>query len=781
MTTNRIEECIFQLAHAEFHRLLNMTFGDLLDAQALRFPDNECVVEWKTGKRLTYAQFRMECDRVARGLLGMGLKKGSHMAVWTENSLEWLLLFFAATKIGVVFITVNTNYKRYELEYLLRQSDANTLVFSEGNKYDVYLPILLDICPGIETAEPGKLACASLPKLKNVVTLGNLHAPCAYHWDDFIALGAAVPEEDLQAAQAAVNPHDVANMQYTSGTTGFPKGVMLTHHGLINNGKSIGERKALTHRDRECIPVPLFHCFGCVLGVTSCVTHAATMVILERYQPLAVMEAVQEERCTSLLGVPTMFINILNHPDFKKFDYSSLRTGIMSGTPCPVEVMRRVNTEMHMPEIVIAFGMTESSPVTTMTAVDDPIEKRVSTVGRAQPNMEIRIVDPETGKDCAVGEPGEFITRGYQVMKGYYNMERATSAAIDSDGWLHTGDICSVDEDGYYRVEGRLKDMIIRGGENIYPRELEEYLYTHPAVSEAQVIGVPDETYGEEVLAYVILKDGHAATEDEIRTFMRTGLSYFKIPRYIRFIEEFPMTASGKIQKFKLRELGVELLGLRNKPIAKATLGRGKSESEAVVAEYMITAQNRKGGSDMTEQLMEIGIRLKTLREISDLSILEMAEAVHISEEEYIQYEHGEKDFAFSFLLKAAQVLQVDVADIMSGVSPRLSTCSLVRAGRGFKVERSKAYSYMALAHTFRDKRAEPFLVTVAPLDEMPTLHSHEGQEFQYLLEGEAKMTIGDSTFTIYPGDAVYFNSSSPHALTALGNAPAKFIAVVIT
>ena len=779
--TTRIEDCIRQLDHAEFHTLLHMTFGDLLDAQVLRYPNNDCVVERKTGKRLSYLAFQAECDRLARGLLAIGVGKGSHLAVWTENCMEWVLLFFAAAKVGAVFITVNTNYKRYELEYLLRQSDTMTLVLSEGNRYDKYLPFLTDICPGFETAQPGALSCASLPQLKNVVTLGDLRAPFAYHWDDLFTMGERVSAETLLEIQATVLPDDVTNMQYTSGTTGFPKGVMLSHHSIINNGKSIGDRKALTPMDRECIPVPFFHCFGCVLGITSCITHASTIVIMERFHPVDVMRAIEEERCTSLLGVPTMFINILNHPDFKKYDYSSLRTGIMSGTPCPTEVMRQVNTEMHMPEIVISFGMTESSPVTTMTAVDDPIEKRVSTVGRVQPNMEIRIVDPSTGKDCLPGEPGEFITRGYQVMKGYYKMEDATKKAIDADGWLHSGDICSVDEDGYYRVEGRLKDMIIRGGENIYPRELEEYLYRHPGVSEAQVVGIPDETYGEEAAAFIIAKEGFAPTEEDLRAFMREGLSYFKIPRYIRFVNEFPMTASGKIQKFKLRELGVELLGLSDKPIARATLGRGKSESEAVVTEYLINAQNIKGGSDMTEQLMEIGIRLKALREISDFSIQEMAEATHISEEEYVQYENGEKDFAFSFLLNAAHVLQVDVADIMSGVSPKLSTCSIVRAGRGYKVERSKAYSYMALAHTFRDKRAEPFLVTVEPMDTMPTLHSHEGQEFQYLLEGEAKMTIADSTFTLYAGDAVYFSSLAPHALTAIGERPAKFIAVVIT
>ncbi len=776
---DRIQNCIRQLAHAEFNTLIEMTFGDLLDAQALRFPDHDCVVERKSNTRLSYAAFKAECDKVARGLMAMGVTNGSHVAIWTENCVEWVLLMFATAKIGAILVTVNTNYKRYELEYLMRQSDSMTLVFSAGGRGNDYLPHLTAICPELETAEPGALNSAALPYLKNVITLGGLCTPGAYHWDDILKMAAQVPESELFAAQAAVSPYDVTNMQYTSGTTGFPKGVMLTHHSIINNGKSIGDRKALTENDRECIPVPLFHCFGCVLGITSCVTHGSAMVIVDRFHPLTVMEAVQEERCTSLLGVPTMFISILSHPDFARFDFSSLRTGIMAGSPCPIEVMKRVNAEMHMPEIVIAFGQTESSPVTTMTAVDDPLEKRVATVGRCQPNMEIKLVDPETGLEVAAGEQGEFLTRGYQVMKGYYKMPEATRQAIDKDGWLHTGDLCSVDSEGYYSVTGRLRDMIIRGGENIYPRELEEYLYTHPSVSDVQVVGVPDEKYGEEVLAFVILKEDTAATEEVLREYVQSGLSRYKAPRYVRFLNEFPMTASGKIQKYKLRELGVEILGLQNGPGAKAAISRGKLENEEVVDEYIVAAQKDKGGTDMTEQLMEIGIRLRALREISDLSIPEMAKAVHISEKEYEKYERGEKDFSFSFLFNAARILNVEVSDLMSGETPRLSTYSLVRAGRGFKVERRKAYSYLALAHTFRNKRAEPFLVTVESAN-MPDLHSHEGQEFQYLLEGDARIVMGDDTLTLHPGDAIYYDSSTPHALTALNDKPAKFLAVVV-
>ncbi|MGI6150719.1 MAG: AMP-binding protein, partial [Christensenellales bacterium] len=525
--------------------------------------DHDCLVDPHKGRRFTYAQFREECDRVARGLMAIGVRPGDHVAVWATNRIEWVTTMFATAKIGAVLVTVNTNYKRFELEYLLRQSDTMTLILIKGFKDSDYVQHLRDICPELAHSQPGRLYCRALPYLKNVIYLEDEREPGMYNWEDLYALAETVDDKERQRVQDSLDVHDVVNMQYTSGTTGFPKGVMLTHHGVINNGKSIGDGKKLTENDRECIPVPLFHCFGCVLGVTSCVTHGSAMVLVERFHPLLVMQAVQMERCTSLLGVPTMYISILNHPEFKNYDFSSLRTGIMSGSPCPIEVMKRVNVEMHMPEIVICFGMTESSPVTTMTCTDDPLEKRVSTVGRIQPNMEIRIVDPETGEDVPPNTPGEFLTRGYQVMKGYYKMPEATRMAIDEDGWLHTGDLCTVDEEGYYRVVGRLKDMIIRGGENVYPREIEEFMYTHLLVKDVQVVGVPDEKYGEEVMAFVIMKEGAHATEEELIRFVKEGLSRFKAPRYVRFVEEFPVTASGKIQKYKLREMGVEMLGLQ--------------------------------------------------------------------------------------------------------------------------------------------------------------------------------------------------------------------------
>lgn len=561
--TERIRDCIKQLETMDFYTLINMTFGDLLDAQAERFPDNDCALNPLMGRRFTYAQFRDECNTVARGLMAMGVKKGDHVAIWATNRIEWLILMFSTAKMGAVLVTVNTNYKKFELEYLMHQSDSMTLVMIDSVKENNYFEHLKAICPELDSCEPGKLESGALPRLKNVIRISDERLPGTFIWNDIYELAKLVSPEAQAKAQAACEPDDVINIQYTSGTTGFPKGVMLSHHSIINNGKSIGDRKALTPKDRECIPVPLFHCFGCVLGVTSCVTHASTMVLVDRFNPVHVLKSVEMERCTSLLGVPTMFISIMNVPDFRNYDLTSLRTGIMAGSPCPIEVMRKVNSEMHMPEVVISFGMTESAPVTIMTSVDDPLEKRVATVGRCQPNVELMIIDPETGKEVQKGQPGELLTRGYQLMKGYYNMPEATKNAIDENGWLHTGDLCCVDEDGYYKITGRLKDMIIRGGENIYPREIEEYLYTHSAVDDVQVVGVPDIKYGEEVMAFVIKKKDAIVTQDELREFVMSGLSKFKTPRYFAFVTEFPMTASGKIQKYKLRELAIHMLGLQ--------------------------------------------------------------------------------------------------------------------------------------------------------------------------------------------------------------------------
>lgn len=542
--------------------MLDMTLGELLDIQAERYPDNEAVVFPFEGIRWTYSQFKQKVDTVARGLIEMGVKKGDHVSVWTTNVPEWLLIQFATGRIGAVLVTVNTNYKAFELEYLLRQSDTSTLVMTSGFKDSDYVKIINELCPELKNTLPGQLRSSKFPYLRNIIYIGNSKHNGMFNFNDLYDMAERVESEILEEIQKGLSPQDVVNMQYTSGTTGFPKGVMLTHYNIINNGNAIADCMRLTYRDRLCIPVPLFHCFGCVLGVMACVTKGATMVLIDHYNPIKVMEAVQRERCTGLHGVPTMFIGILENQKFNEYDFSTLRTGIMAGSPCPTKIMRQVIEKMNMKDITIAYGQTESSPVITQTRVDDPIEVRVSTVGKPLPGVEVKIIDPDTGEEVEPGEQGELITRGYGVMKGYYKMEEATKAAIDADGWLHTGDLATVDENGYYRITGRLKDMIIRGGENIYPREIEEFIYTHPAVKDVQVIGVPDKKYGEEVFAYIILKDNikDPPTEEEIIEFVKQGLSRFKTPKYVRFIDSYPMTASGKIQKYKLREMAVEEL-----------------------------------------------------------------------------------------------------------------------------------------------------------------------------------------------------------------------------
>ena len=545
--------------------MVKITIGDLLDKQAEKYPDQDCVI-YPHGKkdRWSYRQFSEMTDVVARGFMALGVMPDDKVSIWATNVPEWLLTQFSTAKMGAVLVTVNTNYKQFELEYLLRQSDTTTLVLIGGYRDSNYVEHIKALVPELETCEPGKLQCKRLPFLKNVVYIGDrAETPKGmFNFEDLYTLAEQVSQEQLKACQASLDVDDVINMQYTSGTTGFPKGVQLTHYNLVNNGKCIGDCMKLSTKDRYCITVPLFHCFGVVLSVMASVTHGSTMVMVEYFHPIRVMEALMWEKCTGVNGVPTMFIAMLENEHFPEFDFSNLRTGIMAGSPCPTQVMRRVVDEMNMSQITIVFGQTECSPGMTQTTVDDALELRVSTVGRLLPYCEGKIVDAETGELCPPNTPGEICTRGYHIMKGYYKMPEATAAAIDAEGWLHTGDIGTVDENGYYKITGRLKDMIIRGGENIYPREIEEFIYTHPAVSDVQVIGVPDKKYGEEVLAYVIIKEDMAATEQELIEFVKEGLSRYKAPRYVRFIDEYPMTASGKIQKYILRERAVQELGL---------------------------------------------------------------------------------------------------------------------------------------------------------------------------------------------------------------------------
>jgi fatty-acyl-CoA synthase len=543
--------------------LLKITIGDLLDRQAARFGDRDALIHVEHGVRYSYAGLRDECDRVAKGMIALGIGKGDHVGIWATNYPEWVVAQFATAKIGAVLVTVNPSYRTHELQYLLRQSDASTLLMIESFKTSDYVGMINELIPELRDSEPGRLRAAAFPQLQRVIFIGKQPQPGMIQWHDLAGIGTHVPDHDLAERQAACHPDDVINIQYTSGTTGFPKGAQLTHFNIVADASYIAQCMKFSEQDRLCIPVPFYHCFGCVLGTLCCVTRGAAMIIPSEYfDPLKTLAAVEQEHCTALHGVPTMFIAELQHPEFAKFRFPALRTGIMAGSPCPIEVMKQVVERMGAREITIAYGQTEASPVITQTRTDDPIELRVSTVGRALPNVEVKIADPATGDEMPRGQQGELCTRGFIVMKGYYNLPEATAKAIDADGWLHTGDLATMDERGYCKITGRLKDMIIRGGENIYPREIEEFLYTCPKVADVQVVGVPDLKYGEEVMAWVKLKDGQAATSEEIRDFCRGKIAHYKIPRYVKFVSEFPMTVTGKIQKYKMREVAIEELGL---------------------------------------------------------------------------------------------------------------------------------------------------------------------------------------------------------------------------
>ena len=545
------------------------TIGDMLDRQAERFAGRDALVNFETGERFTYAEFRDEVERVARGLMALGIRKGHHVGIWSTNYSEWVLTQFATAKIGAVMVNVNPAYRTHELAYVLEQSEANALIFIGKFRNSDYTAMVNDVVPELKDSNPGELNSSQFPYLRHVVYIPPHSEPDAgtppgmWSWADMVGRHAEVSREQMAARQAECRPDDPVNIQYTSGTTGNPKGAMLTHHNLVANGVYVGDCIELTENDRLCIPVPFYHCFGCVMGNLGCITHGSAIVIpAEHFDPLKTLQALDKERCTTLYGVPTMFIAQLDHPEFDNFDLSSLRTGIMAGSPCPIEVMRQVIDRMGAHQMTIAYGQTEHSPVITQTLTSDSIERRVSTVGKVLPGVEARVVDPETGSEVGPGVQGELQARSSMVMQGYYNMPEATNSAIDEEGWLHTGDLAEVDEDGYYKITGRLKDMIIRGGENVYPREIEEFLYTHPKVSDVQVIGVPDERFGEEVMAWVMLRPGESADPEEIREFCRGRIAHFKVPRYVKVTEEFPMTVTGKIQKFRMREMAVEELGL---------------------------------------------------------------------------------------------------------------------------------------------------------------------------------------------------------------------------
>jgi fatty-acyl-CoA synthase len=528
--------------------LIGETIGENLERAVERFGEREALVVRHQRLRLTYSELDERVNRLARGLIAAGLRPGDRVGIWAPNCAEWVLTQYATAKAGLILVNVNPAYRTSELEYALRQSGCRVLIAARAFKTSDYAAMIEEVRGG-------------LPELERVVILGTPE------WDELAAGGAS--EDELRERMAALDSDDAINIQYTSGTTGFPKGATLSHHNILNNAFFVGEGCGYDERDRVCIPVPFYHCFGMVMGNLGCTTHGATMVVPEAaFEPGAVLETVQEERCTSLYGVPTMFIAELSHPEFERFDLSSLRTGIMAGSPCPIEVMKQVIERMHMDEVTICYGMTETSPVSTQTGADDSLEKRTATVGRVHPHLEVKVIDPETGRTLPRGEPGELLTRGYSVMAGYWNEPERTAEAVDAHGWMHTGDLATMDEDGYLNIVGRSKDMVIRGGENVYPREVEEFLHTHPDVLEAAVIGVPDERYGEELMAWIRVREGATLDEDDVREFCRGRIAHFKTPRYVKFAAEFPLTVTGKVQKYKMREQAIDELGLHERATA---------------------------------------------------------------------------------------------------------------------------------------------------------------------------------------------------------------------
>ncbi len=531
------------------------TISDIVDLLADQLGDNSALEYHSLGIKNNFREFRDICDTVAKGLMALGIDRGEHIAIWANNIPEWVYTQYGSARMGAVLVTVNTSYRSFELEYLMKQSDSTTILLTGGvREADEYIKVINDVCPELAGSEPGKLSSKKLPKLKNVIYFGKEKIPGMYNWDDVLELGKQVADAEFEARKASLTPEDVINMQYTSGTTGFPKGVMLTHTNLIGNAKSMAECMKLSPEDAMCIPVPFFHCFGCVIGTLCCMVSGTTMAPVESFTPQAVMETIEASQCAAVLGVPTMFIAELEEMGNKEYDTSKLRTGVMAGSPCPIEVMKSVVSKMGASEMTIVYGQTEASPGITQTRAEDSLELRVTTVGRALPNVEVKVVDPATGQECERGVQGELCSRGYHVMKGYYRMPEATTKTVDEDKWLHTGDLAVMDENGYCKITGRMTDMIIRGGENIYPREIEEFLYTHPQIKDVQVVGVPSIKYGEEVVAYVQMKPDQQSSDEELKAFCKDKIAFHKTPAFFLFIDEYPTTASGKIQKYKLRE-----------------------------------------------------------------------------------------------------------------------------------------------------------------------------------------------------------------------------------
>ncbi|UCD75909.1 MAG: AMP-binding protein [Phycisphaerales bacterium] len=548
--------------------LLGETIGQCLDRITRTYPDNEAMVSLHQGARFTYRQFSEIVDRAARAYLRLGIRRGDRVAIWSTNNYEWAVTQYATARIGAILVNINPAYQTHEVKYVLEQSRCRILLLIESFKSSNYVAMFHDACPEVsevEDAVNGRIECPKYPHLEHVIFMGEDGPAGMIAWPDFMSLAEDVSDSELTEREDDLDIDDHINIQYTSGTTGFPKGVTLTHNNILNNGFVIGEYMQFTDQDRLCIPVPFYHCFGMVVGNLAAMTHGAAVIIpAASFDPLATLQAVQDEKCTALHSVPTMFMAMLEHPDFDRYDVTTLRTGITGAAPCPIELMKKVTTTMHIPQIVTAYGQTEASPLTTMTAPDDPVERRVDSVGKVVHHQELKIIDPATGKTVPRGEQGEICFRGYNIMAGYDNNPEATAEAIDEQGWLHSGDLGTMDEEGYVRITGRLKEMVIRGGENIYPREIEEYLHTLDIIYDAAVVGVPDDRFGEEVLACVKLQPGiPEPTEEEFRALCKGKIAHYKIPRYWWVVDEFPMTVTGKTQKFKIRDMAIEKLGLQ--------------------------------------------------------------------------------------------------------------------------------------------------------------------------------------------------------------------------